>query len=327
MSFQGYDLIGDVHGSARTLERLLQQLGYSLVKGVYRHPRRQAVFIGDIVDRGPRIREALHLVRNMVLAGSAQMVIGNHEYNCLTYCTEVEVAGRHRYLRPHDPRHERQIRETLEQFAPYPQEWQDFLQWFRELPLYLETPLFRAVHACWDGAIIERLKREGVRDFSDDGFLRRSVERGTFEWQAADRLLRGTYLPLPNGEEMTSADGYRRRVFRTKFWADEPQTHADVVFQPDPLPAHLAGVPLGPAEKARLLHYGADQRPLFIGHYWREGEPAPITPNIACLDYSAVKYGKLVAYRMDGESRLQPEHFVAVEVEPGDGVQDGDTVY
>jgi hypothetical protein len=202
-----------------------------------------------------------------------------------------------------------------------------FLSWFRELPLYLELPGFRAVHACWDGAIVERLKRDGIVDFSDDDFLRASVRRGSFEWQAADRLLRGTYLPLPNDEEMVSADGYRRRVFRTKFWAENPQTHADVVFQPDPLPAHLAGLPLTAVEKARLLHYGADQRPLFIGHYWREGEPAPITPNIACLDYSAVKYGKLVAYRMDGETTLRPEHFVAVEAEPGDGVQDGDTVY
>ncbi len=46
--------------------------------------------------------------------------------------------------------------------------------------------------------------------------------------------------------------------------------------------------------------------PLFVGHYWRSGTPAPICPNIACLDYSAVMYGKLVAYRLDQETRLDP---------------------
>ena len=71
---RGYDIIGDIHGCAHTLVRLLDQMGYRKVNGVYEHPRRQAIFIGDIIDRGPRIREALHLVRDMVEHGSARMV-------------------------------------------------------------------------------------------------------------------------------------------------------------------------------------------------------------------------------------------------------------
>ena len=80
----------------------------------------------------------------------------------------------------------------------------------------------------------------------------------------------------------------------------------------------MACLPLSAEDKARLLTYGADQPPLFVGHYWRSGTPAPICPNIACLDYSAVMYGKLVAYRLDQETRLDPAKFVWVEVErPG----------
>ena len=67
---RGYDIIGDIHGCANTLARLLDQMGYRKINGVYQHPRRQAIFIGDIIDRGPRIREALHLVRDMVEHGS-----------------------------------------------------------------------------------------------------------------------------------------------------------------------------------------------------------------------------------------------------------------
>ncbi|MFG1490226.1 serine/threonine protein phosphatase, partial [Oceanospirillum sp. HFRX-1_2] len=56
-------------------------------------------------------------------------------------------------------------------------------------------------------------------------------------------------------------------------------------------------------------------RPLFIGHYWCEGVPALVTPNIACLDYSAVKYGKLASYRFNGESRLDARNFVWISVD------------
>ena len=57
--------------------------------------------------------------------------------------------------------------------------------------------------------------------------------------------------------------------------------------------------------RQQMVNYGADQPPLFVGHYWLKGKPQPIAPNVACLDYSAVKYGRLVAYRMDGEAHLR----------------------
>jgi protein phosphatase len=85
-----FDIIGDVHGCCEELEALLQQLGYivtSMEAGdplwgsqTYVHPEgRKAVFVGDLVDRGPRILDTLRLVRNMVQAGSALCVPGNHD--------------------------------------------------------------------------------------------------------------------------------------------------------------------------------------------------------------------------------------------------------
>ncbi|HOY22895.1 MAG TPA: metallophosphoesterase, partial [Cellvibrio sp.] len=99
---EGYDLIGDVHGCAITLERLLQKLGYSKLQGVYQHPKRRIIFLGDIVDRGPHIREAVLLVHSMVQKGSAHMVLGNHEHNALTYCTQFKnlQTNSFEYLRP-----------------------------------------------------------------------------------------------------------------------------------------------------------------------------------------------------------------------------------
>lgn len=60
------DLIGDIHGHADKLEALLHQLGYAKNKGVYAHPERKVLFVGDYIDRGPKIRETLQIVRSMV---------------------------------------------------------------------------------------------------------------------------------------------------------------------------------------------------------------------------------------------------------------------
>ncbi|MFW1676153.1 metallophosphoesterase [Pontibacter sp. JAM-7] len=312
---QGYDLIGDVHGCALSLELLLQKMGYSKRNGVYSHPQRKVIFLGDIIDRGPRIREALHIVRDMVEAGYAHIVMGNHEYNYLCYCTPAEDGSQEPYLREHTPRHFRILAETLEQFANYPAEQAEFQQWMMQMPLFLEFEHFRVVHACWHQSLIDRFNLLYPDHCIDPAFLHRSSRRGTFEWALMDRLLRGTHLVLPNDEVIVSRDGFERRFFRTKFWMKDPQTYADVVFQPDPLPEHVARKQLTETDHNDLLYYGEEQKPLFIGHYWREGIPEPITPNIACLDYSAVKFGKLVAYRLDDETALRSDKFIWVDVQ------------
>jgi len=63
-----------------------------------------------------------------------------------------------------------------------------------------------------------------------------------------------------------------------------------------------------------LINYSADEKPLFHGHYWKEGEIQPLTENIACIDYSVAKEGgKLVAYRWDGEQKIDKDKFVFVD--------------
>lgn len=326
---RGYDIIGDIHGCARTLERLLGQMGYRRINGIYQHPRRQAIFIGDIIDRGPRIRESLHLVRDMVEHGAAQIVMGNHEYNALGYCTLARPGSGRKWLREHNSRHDRLIRETLDQFAHHPHEWNEFLEWFYTLPLFIEEEDFRVVHACWDHDLIEKFKQVQGGSCIDEDFLHASSVIDSFAGQVMDTLLRGTDLRLPEGLSITSKDGFTRRFFRTKFWADNPRTYADVVFQPDPLPEAIAQRPLTEDEYRQLRTYPLSEPPVFVGHYWMEGEPRPLKANVACLDYSAVKYGKLVAYRMDGERELRHDKFVSVEVERperGGGEQTEDSV-
>ena len=79
-----FDIIGDIHGCADELEALLAKLGYRVAQNgagyrVASPDGRTAVFLGDLVDRGPRIPDVLRLVRSMVEAGVGLCVCGNHE--------------------------------------------------------------------------------------------------------------------------------------------------------------------------------------------------------------------------------------------------------
>ena len=312
---QGYDLIGDIHGCGQTLVSLLEQMGYRKQHGVYRHQHRKAVFVGDVVDRGPNIRMACDIVRGMVEAGEAEMLMGNHEYNLITYLAEAPAGMRQPYLREHTRRNTRIVEATLEQYANYPAELNEMLAWFLERPLFMEYEKFRVVHACWDQQMIdEYIARYGGNQLNPD-LLVESVDMSTFLYRFLDRSLRGTSLKLPEGRSMTAKDGFVRQFFRTKFWEEDPQRYCDVIFQPDPLPVDLHHSLLSDAEKEQLLFYGPNEKPLFFGHYWMSGIPSPIAPNLACLDYSAVKYGRLAAYRMDTEHQLQPSKFAWVRVE------------
>ncbi|MAU11904.1 MAG: polynucleotide kinase-phosphatase [Anaerolineaceae bacterium] len=75
-----FDIIGDVHGCFDELVLLLEQLGYQ-IDGLQVTPPtgRKAVFLGDLVDRGPKTPQVLKLVMGMVTAGTAICVPGNHD--------------------------------------------------------------------------------------------------------------------------------------------------------------------------------------------------------------------------------------------------------
>ncbi len=99
-----FDIIGDVHGCADELKQLLTQLGYVVSDHqdgawsgpVYRHPEgRKAVFVGDLVDRGPRVLDVVRIVRNMVACDAALCVPGNHDVKLLKKLQGKQVQVTH----------------------------------------------------------------------------------------------------------------------------------------------------------------------------------------------------------------------------------------
>ena len=299
------DFIGDIHGHAYALRRLLGRLGYEERRGVYRHPERRAVFLGDYIDRGPQIPETLAIVRSMVEEAGAVALLGNHEYNALCYHQPARGGG---HLRPHTLRNFGQHAETLRQFGTDQRRLDEFLGWIRTLPLAWEEEGWRAVHASWDAGQIEVLRKELPEGHLDAESLARSVDREDRLFLAVEDVAKGVELTLPEGISFRDKDGTLRTEARVRWWEDtEGRSLREVT-----LPTHPE-MPDEPLKPARYTVYGPGEKPVFFGHYWLWGRPALQRSNVACLDYSIAKGGKLVAYRWEGEKELRDDHLFWVD--------------
>ncbi|HZG66571.1 MAG TPA: polynucleotide kinase-phosphatase, partial [Herpetosiphonaceae bacterium] len=85
-----FDIIGDVHGCAEELRALLRMLDYTVAgeneEGLTRivpPEGRKAIFLGDLVDRGPQVPTVLRMVMDMVKTGAALCIPGNHDMKLL----------------------------------------------------------------------------------------------------------------------------------------------------------------------------------------------------------------------------------------------------
>lgn len=307
---QMYDIIGDIHGYGNTLVKLLEKLGYSNDRGYFYHSHRKAIFAGDLIDRGPNIRKTLHVVKKMVDNQTAHAIMGNHEYNAVCYHTTDKNGN---YLREHHSRKKKQIKETLLAFKLYPKEWKMYLEWFKTLPILIDLDDIRIVHACWDFKQINYVKQRLplLQLKSHNDWVESANERSEL-FQAIEVLLKGKEIELPPDIQYLDKDGHKRRRIRFQWWrkfnVNETYQSVAVNFE-ETLPAIQIPTHLLPVHEPYLLN----QKPVFIGHYWRKGEPQILTPNVACLDYSVAKNGYLVAYRWDGEMQLNNKKFVKVK--------------
>lgn len=307
-----YDLIGDIHGHSEPLVELLERLGYRQRGGVFRHADRQVIFLGDFIDRGPNQREVIEIVRPMIDEQAALTVMGNHEFNAIAYYTE-DPREPGSYLRPHNPKNNKQHNVFLSAFEGC-SDYGDLIEWFRGLPLWLDFGNLRIIHACWDENLIALLERQydGVNRYLCDEFLVAASSRGSDEFQAAETLLKGKEIRLPGGQSFLDKDGNPREEIRVRWWDSEATTYRKAFLGPQSAARHI---PDDPLDATDLKRYPLEEPPVFVGHYWMEGDPEILAPNVACLDYSiaAPQAGKLVAYRWDGENRLDSRKFVWVQ--------------
>ncbi|TGE28577.1 polynucleotide kinase-phosphatase [Hymenobacter metallicola] len=126
-----FDIIGDVHGCYAELVQLLSNLGYRIETEPTQDVRdlglrvtapagRRAVFLGDLVDRGPASPQVLRLVMSMVRGGQALCVPGNHDIKLLRYLNGKQVNEQHGFaatvaqLAPESDTFKNQVRQFLD---------------------------------------------------------------------------------------------------------------------------------------------------------------------------------------------------------------------
>ncbi len=307
-----YDLIGDIHGHATPLKQLLTKMDYVQHDGVWQHPQRKVIFLGDFIDRGLEQIETVHIARTMVESGHALAVMGNHEFNAVAWATP-DPSRPGEYLRSHSQKNRDQHKEYLRQVGEGSDQDRGMIAWFKTLPLYLDLDELRIVHACWHPQSLKTL----VAFTDNKGCILPNAwpalaHKGK-AYDALETVLKGLEIPLPDGYEFADKDGNPRHHIRTRWWESEGVTYHDLALVG---PEVIDRIPHMPVPSGLLPGYD-DKKPLFLGHYWLTGEPAPLNKHIACLDYSiaaedtdSAQSGKLCAYRWQGESELSTHQFV-----------------
>ena len=308
-----YDIIGDIHGHATALERLLTKLGYKEQADGWQHPDRKVIFLGDFVDRGPEQLKTITIAKTMVDNHHALAVMGNHEFNAIAWAT-LDQAQPGQFLRTHTEKNFSQHAAFLNEIGEGSTAHQAAIAWFKQLPLYLDLPRLRVVHACWHQAQIAILapylnEQAMVLDSAWPELCR----EGSIAFEALETILKGMEIALPDGVEYADKDGHIRQRTRTSWWlSGNDLTYRDLAMVPSDI---ISQIPHEPVPQHLQVGYDVT-KPLFIGHYWMNGTPSLINKHIACLDWSIaadnIPNAKLCAYQWRGESELTADHMVWV---------------
>lgn len=321
-----YDVIGDVHGQYEELHQLLTtKLGYIYSESdrVFVHPDgRKPVFIGDYIDRGPKNRKVVELVRSMEQTGLAYAIMGNHEFNAVQWATPDRL-NPGEFQRVHTEDNRRQHRTFLAEMEPDPDFYRSTIAWFKSLPLFLKLDDNNFVHACWYPPAIQSLQNAGCMTRGG-----RLTEAG---WNAAadpesphyapiQLLLKGPEEDLPNGLMYLDTHGHERRQARVAWWRDNATTFDEAYAS---LPSYFPFMkrsytkPEGETvydDIRRQLAAMPEGERIFIGHIAESGDPQLLSKKVCCVDYEGPH--RLAAYRIGTEPGLDARNFTWVDNSP-----------
>lgn len=318
----GYDVIGDVHGYCDELIALLIKMEYKYDNNIYVHPEgRIPIFVGDLVDKGPKIRETLNLVKSMCDANKAMCIMGNHEYNAVNFWTHNKTEGKDFY-RPHTRVNIIQHVNTIKAFQNREDEWAMYMEWMSNLPIMIENDKFRVVHASYHplmSIVIENVKpcsktpNKEILKLSREGDHIGWLVYGNTIQNIVESVLKGCEISLPDGVCFYDKDGNIRTKARTKFWINANEVSYDK-YVVDTISEYKNSmqckVDISKIDKNYVNGYPKNDVPLFFGHYCIKMDTRPNIQydNVCCLDYS----GFLVAYRFDNETKLSDDKFVFI---------------
>ena len=269
----GYDIIGDVYRHMSYLE----QLGYLKKDKSYFHPReRKAIFVGDIINRGKETVEVLNIIRRMHENKQAYIVLGNHEFGLLQQFTTNPYN-----VDPH----------LIE-----------FIAWIRSLPLFLEFPEFRVVHAAWHLPSIALLKN---KDWKDEHFIRTTMSKSSQCKDAVRIILRGISVPVPEEFKYFDRFGIQRKKACIRWWEKRKKTISGADFFP--ACQKMKNIEFENKNKLPEKSYSINELPVFFGHYCLPEHESKVINNLVCLDGCVTSSNTLWAYQHNTNEKISPE--------------------
>lgn len=304
-----YDIIGDVHGHASLLKKLLLKMGYVKINGSFSHPSRKAVFVGDFINRGSEIRKTIKIIRSMVEAGNAFTVLGNHEINAIIFHLKDKQGS---LLVKEPSKYFLSIFKTVNEYSVGSLAWKEDLKWMRSLPLYLDLGGIRVVHACWSNKAIK------VADsIYEDGKIKKKVFRTIHKKTNSEiaksiwLLTKGVNLKMPSDLRVVNNKGVSPRSIRMRWWDQtKGKTFKQLCFDSKfSLPNYTVPKEILP----ETYPYPHDAPLIFFGHYCRGNGSNIIKPNVCCVDSCVTGTGKLTAYQWKGEKVLSMNNLVHVQ--------------
>ncbi|WP_298441541.1 metallophosphoesterase [uncultured Ferrimonas sp.] len=287
-------IIGDIHGHSHKLTALLEQADFDPSDSDSAARDSQLLFVGDLIDNGLDGEQCdqlalLQQVKALVDGGFGHCILGNHELNAIGWLTRRRDG---RYGRDRNkPSNLNQHQQFLSQVGQDSGEHNAWIEWFKTLPLFIETESLRAIHACWHQPSIDKLKPY----LHADNSLKAEFWPDAFDpqhplFQLLETLLKGPEVKLPNGLSFHDKNGTERHHLRVAWWQTPAQCHsfADIAVPGTALPDSLLSQPIDGFDFGFNL---AQLKPVFIGHYYLPVTPypQPLSLQVACIDFSASK--------------------------------------
>ena len=309
---KSYAIIPDIHGDYRRLQATLRLLGCSdSLSGRNMPPEGlHLIFLGDFIDGGTDNAAVINEVRQLCEAGVASAIMGNHEFNAILYQTCADSS----WLRKRSAQNKKQHSTFLDEFPanddldycePRNEHTKEALDWFLSLPLYLDFPDFRVVHAQYDQTAIDRIDSFlsnaclTVADLPDAANIESKIGN------AIEVLLKGSEIRLPDKvPSFRDKTGIARRNIRIKWWGNEYDSLKDLALSIPPATV-LPDIELD--ERHMISFYGADEKPVFFGHYKMKGNPQIQSKNALCLDFPSTP---CVYLWCEGDTELKGEQLL-----------------
>jgi hypothetical protein len=291
----GVDIIGDVHGEIEALRALLARLGCDVERG---RSQRPIVFVGDLIDRGPDSVAVVDLVMHLVASGAAKMVLGNHEYN-LFHDDRKEGHGWFYNDDKVDTWFDGVRDVPYESRCATAAERARFLAFFASLPIALESPTLRVVHAAWTPDAIECARQ--ARDFIEFTSQKASCTRADFDLTGAPSIadLHEPRVPVAFHAGLADYNVAKQNGVPVKVLTSGPEQPISAGSMPKFLSGKWRMV-----ERSPWWQTDDDPRAVVFGHYWRrrpgvafDDKPDPFAPAPAnawfgrrnqafCVDFS-----------------------------------------